>query len=136
MIPQHRDLSISAQIEEMLDNSPCRVVAPTLSLVGDKWTVLTVIRLGSGPRRFNDLRRSIGDITQRMLTLTLRKLEREGLVTRTVHPTVPPSVEYALTDLGHSLNVPLAGLGFWTLQNHEALEAARRRFDATQSSQA
>jgi DNA-binding HxlR family transcriptional regulator len=117
----------------MLDTSPCCVVAPTLSLIGDKWTVLTVIRLGSAPRRFNDLRRSIGDITQRMLTLTLRKLEREGLVTRTVHPTVPPSVEYALTDLGRSLNAPLAELGIWALRNHEALDAARRRFDATHS---
>src|ERR1700751_3640882 len=81
----------------------CRAVSEVLSRVGDKWTVLVVTMLGDGPKRFNELRRSLGSISQRMLTLTLRGLERDGLVSRTVYPTVPPRVEYELTRLGRSL---------------------------------
>src|SRR5881397_4263416 len=79
----------------------CRAVSEVLSRVGDKWTVLVVTTLGESPKRFNELRRALGSISQRMLTLTLRCLERDGLVTRTVFPTIPPRVEYKLTRLGH-----------------------------------
>ena len=82
-----------------------------LARVGDKWSVLVVTRLGDGPLRFNELRRSIGGISQRMLTLTLRGLERDGLVTRTVFPTIPPRVDYALTALGRDLLQPVSALG-------------------------
>jgi DNA-binding HxlR family transcriptional regulator len=107
----------------------CRAISEVLSRIGDKWTVLVVNLLGSGPRRFGEIRREIGGISQRMLTLTLRALERDGLVTRTVHPTVPPSVEYALTDLGRSLRTPVQALGEWALRNQAAMADARQRFD-------
>src|SRR5881392_4430154 len=85
----------------------CRAVSEVLARIGDKWTVLVVGVLGEGPKRFNELRRALGSISQRMLTLTLRGLERDGLVTRTVFPTIPRRVEYALTKLGHSLLEPV-----------------------------
>ncbi|WZB70225.1 helix-turn-helix domain-containing protein [Achromobacter xylosoxidans] len=81
----------------------CKAVLETLSRIGDKWSVLTIMQLADGPRRFNEIRRMTSGISQRMLTLTLRHLERDGLVTRTVYPTVPPRVEYELTSMGHSL---------------------------------
>ena len=108
----------------------CRAVSEVLARVGDKWTVLAVSVLGDGPKRFNELRRALGSISQRMLTLTLRGLERDGLVTRTVFPTIPRRVEYELTTLGHSLLDPVSRLGLWARQNRAAIEAARRRFDA------
>src|SRR5947199_7691745 len=108
----------------------CRAVSEVLARVGDKWTVLVVSTLGDGPKRFNELRRALGSISQRMLTLTLRGLERDGLVTRTVFPTIPRRVEYELTTLGHSLLDPVSRLGLWARQNRAAIEAARRRFDA------
>ena len=111
----------------------CRAVSEVLSRVGDKWTVLVVTTLGESSKRFNELRRSLGSISQRMLTLTLRGLERDGLVIRTVFPTVPPRVEYALTKLGKSLLTPVSGLGTWARQNQAAIQAARRRFDQKQS---
>ena len=107
----------------------CRAVSEVLSRVGDKWTVLVVSELGPGPKRFNEIRRALGSISQRMLTLTLRGLERDGLVTRTVFPTIPPKVEYELTKLGRSLLVPVSGIGLWARQNRTAIEAARQRFD-------
>jgi len=91
--------------------------------------VLVVVTLGDGPKRFNELRRSIASISQRMLTLTLRGLERDGLVTRTVFPTVPPRVDYELTELGHSLLAPVAALGTWARQNRLKIQQARLRFD-------
>src|SRR6516164_3151356 len=108
----------------------CRAVSEVLARVGDKWTVLVVGVLGEGPKRFNELRRALGSISQRMLTLTLRGLERDGLVTRTVFPTIPPRVDYALTKLGHSLLEPVSSLGLWARQNRTAIHDARRRFDA------
>ena len=108
----------------------CRAVSEVLERVGDKWTVLVVTTLGTGPKRFNELRRSIASISQRMLTLTLRGLERDGLVTRTVFPTVPPRVDYELTELGRSLLTPVGALGAWALQNRSRIQAARLRFDA------
>src|SRR6476659_4462304 len=109
----------------------CRAVSEVLSRVGDKWTILVVSELGNGPRRFNEMRRALGSISQRMLTLTLRGLERDGLVTRTVFPTVPPRVDYELTKLGRSLLEPVSGIGLWARQNREHIEEARRRFDTT-----
>ena len=96
--------------------------------------VLAVNTLGTGPKRFNELRRSIASISQRMLTLTLRGLERDGLVTRTVFPTVPPRVDYELTELGRSLLTPVGALGAWALQNRSRIQAARLRFDARRGS--
>ena len=109
--------------------SDCRAVSEVLARVGDKWSVLVVTRLGSGPLRFNELRRSIGGISQRMLTLTLRGLERDGLVTRTVFPTIPPRVDYALTPLGRDLLQPVSALGDWALRNQAKIAKARERFD-------
>jgi len=105
-------------------------VSEVLARVGDKWTVLVVGVLGDGPKRFNELRRALGSISQRMLTLTLRGLERDGLVTRTMFPSIPPRVDYALTKLGRSLLEPVSGLGLWARQNRSAIDDARRRFDA------
>jgi len=108
----------------------CRAVSEVLARVGDKWTVLVVGVLGDGPKRFNEIRRSLGSISQRMLTLTLRALERDGLVTRTAFATIPPRVDYELTRLGRSLLEPVSGLGLWARQNRAAIQAARLRFDA------
>jgi DNA-binding HxlR family transcriptional regulator len=107
----------------------CRAISEILSRVGDKWSVLVVSQLGQGPKRFNELRRGLGSISQRMLTLTLRGLERDGLVTRTVFPTVPPRVDYTLTRLGRSLLQPVQELAAWARQNRSAIEKARHRFD-------
>jgi len=107
----------------------CRAVSEVLSRVGDKWTVLVVTMLGDGAKRFNELRKALGSISQRMLTLTLRGLERDGLVTRTVFPTVPSRVEYELTRLGRSLLEPVSGLGLWARKNRSAIQDARHRFD-------
>jgi DNA-binding HxlR family transcriptional regulator len=107
----------------------CRAVSEVLARVGDKWTVLVVSTLGEGPKRFNELRRALGSISQRMLTLTLRGLERDGLVTRTVFATVPPRVDYELTRLGRSLLQPVSELGLWARKNRPAIAESRRRFD-------
>src|SRR3982750_3084690 len=112
----------------------CRAVSEVLARVGDKWTVLVVSLLGDGPKRFNEIRRGLGSISQRMLTLTLRALERDGLVTRTVYPTVPPRVDYELTKLGRSLLEPVSGIGLWARQNRERIQEARQRFAAAAGS--
>ncbi len=107
----------------------CRTVSAVLSRIGDKWSVLIIMQLGGGSRWFSELRRAIGSISQRMLTLTLRGLERDGIISRTVTPTIPPRVDYELTDLGKSLCEPVHALGNWALDNHEKIAAARTRFD-------
>jgi DNA-binding HxlR family transcriptional regulator len=107
----------------------CRAISDVLARVGDKWSVLVVNRLGGGSMRFNELRRSIGGISQRMLTLTLRGLERDGLITRTVFPTIPPRVDYALTPLGRDLLTPVSALGEWATRNADKIARARERFD-------
>src|ERR1700734_1841365 len=107
----------------------CVAVSDVLARIGDKWLVLVVTRLGADPMRFNELRRAIGGISQRMLTLTLRGLERDGLVTRTVFPTIPPRVDYALTPLGRDLLDPVATLGAWAIRNQAKIAVARERFD-------
>jgi DNA-binding HxlR family transcriptional regulator len=109
--------------------SDCRAVSDVLARIGDKWSVLVVSRLGDGPRRFNELRRSIGGISQRMLTLTLRGLERDGLITRTAFPTIPPRVDYALTALGRDLLIPVSALGAWAIRNQPKIAKAREQFD-------
>jgi DNA-binding HxlR family transcriptional regulator len=107
----------------------CRAVSEVLERVGDKWSVLVVVMLGEGPKRFNELRRSIATISQRMLTLTLRGLERDGLVSRTAFATIPPRVDYELTELGCSLLQPVRLLGAWAREHHSRIVEARRRFD-------
>jgi DNA-binding HxlR family transcriptional regulator len=107
----------------------CRTVAPILARIGDKWSVLIVRLLGDGPLRFNEIKRMVGGISQRMLTLTLRGLERDGLVSRTVFPTIPPRVDYELTDLGRSLWAPIEALGQWAIENQVAIREAQMRFD-------
>jgi DNA-binding HxlR family transcriptional regulator len=105
------------------------MVSSVLARVGDKWSVLVVMALGQGPKRFNELRRMIDGVSQRMLTLTLRGLERDGLVTRTVFPTIPPRVDYELTELGRSLREPVSALGGWANEHQAEIEAARAAFD-------
>lgn len=112
------------------DTEDCRAVSEVLQRIGDKWSLLVVRRLGDGPMRFNELRNAIGGISQKMLTTTLRQLERDGLATRTVYPTIPPRVDYELTDLGRALLVPVNALGEWARENRPRIDAARRRFDA------
>ena len=111
-------------------NEDCRSVASVLARVGDKWSVFVIMLLIDGPTRFNELKRRIGGISQRMLTLTLRGLERDGLVTRTVFPTIPPRVDYELTDLGRGLAKPVQALGQWAFAHLPEIEGARKRFDA------
>lgn len=111
------------------DHTECLAVREVLNRVGDKWSVLVVVLLGEGPQRFSDLRRNIEGISQRMLTLTLRALERDGLVTRTVFPTVPPSVEYSLTLLGRTLLEPVCALAEWARKSREQIQSARDRFE-------
>ncbi len=108
----------------------CQAVSQVLSRVGDKWSVLVVSILGRGPMRFNELKRTVNGISQRMLTLTLRALERDGLVTRTVFPSVPPRVDYELTALGRSLLVPVSALAAWAIDHRAAITAAQLKFDA------
>jgi DNA-binding HxlR family transcriptional regulator len=105
-----------------------------LSRVGDKWSVFVIMMLGDGPKRFNELKRMINGISQRMLTLTLRGLERDGLVTRTIFPTIPPRVDYELTDLGRGLQQPVMALGLWAKEHQDQIALARTRFDARNSS--
>ncbi len=111
------------------ETEDCRAVSGVLARVGDKWSVLIVSRLGARPMRFNEMKREIGGISQRMLTLTLRNLERDGLVTRTVFPTIPPRVDYELTATGRSLLEPVMALGDWARRNAAKIETARAKYD-------
>jgi DNA-binding HxlR family transcriptional regulator len=113
------------------DTAECRPLSEALARIGDKWTILIAMQLETGPKRFSALQRGVEGISQRMLALTLRGLERDGLVRRTVYPTKPPSVEYALTDLGSEMVVPVRALGTWVTNNLNRIENARRAFDAT-----
>ncbi|WP_241560072.1 winged helix-turn-helix transcriptional regulator [Solirhodobacter olei] len=108
----------------------CQTISAMLSRIGDKWSALVVTYLGQGPMRFSALRREIGNISQKMLTTTLRNLERDGLVARVVTPSRPPRVDYALTDLGRELLGPIDTLVRWTVENTARINAARARYDA------
>ncbi|MEX6508189.1 winged helix-turn-helix transcriptional regulator [Jiella sp. M17.18] len=111
------------------DPGRCQQANEVISLVGDKWSVQIVVLLGTGTKRFMELKRAVDGVSQKMLTVTLRGLERDGYVTRTVYATVPPKVEYQLTDLGRELLVPLQALGAWALENHARVVAARIAYD-------
>ncbi|RCS24422.1 transcriptional regulator [Phyllobacterium salinisoli] len=105
-------------------------IREVLNRVGDTWSILVIFNLQERPLRFNALRRRIEGISQRMLTVTLRSMERDGLVARRVKPVSPPEVEYSLTELGHSLAKPITELGNWAAQHRSALRMARAAFDA------
>jgi DNA-binding HxlR family transcriptional regulator len=107
----------------------CRAISSVLARVGDKWTVLIVVLLGDGPMRFNEIRRTVGGISQRMLTFTLRGLERDGLVTRTVFPTTPQRVDYQLTKLGSTLWKAVDPLGSWARSHASEILTSREQFD-------
>ena len=127
MKPEHTNVPVLPPSPHA--DSDCRGVASILARVGDKWSVFVIMMLGDGPKRFNEIKRMIGGISQRMLTLTLRGLERDGLVTRTVFPTIPPRVDYELTDLGHGLSTPVKALGQWAFDHRVEIESARTKFD-------
>jgi DNA-binding HxlR family transcriptional regulator len=121
---------VEAEPEAALSLSDdCARVSSVLSRIGDKWSVMVVMVLRKGPHRFSELKRQIGGVSQRMLTLTLRGLERDGLVTRTVYDTAPPRVDYALSPLGHSLREPVEALGDWALAHLDTVDRARLEFD-------
>ena len=111
------------------ETNDCRAVADVLARIGDKWTVYIVRLLADGPMRFNEMRRAVSAISQRMLALTLRGLERDGLVTRTVTPSIPPRVDYELTPTGLTLIEPLKAVGAWAIANRDLVEGARAKFD-------
>jgi len=119
-------------VTEKLDHrsADCRAVSSVLARVGDKWSVLIIVLLGAGTKRFNEIKRLVGGISQRMLTLTLRGLERDGLVTRTIYPTIPPRVEYELTDAGRSLWEAVQPLAQWAQGHVQDIRQAQQRFDA------
>ncbi len=120
MSPKHIDTT----------DEKCLAVREVLNRVGDKWSVLVVGVLGDGAKRFGELRRSVEGISQRMLTLTVRGLERDGLVTRTIFPTIPPRVDYELTTMGHTLLKPIMALAAWAEENRHAIQEAQNRYDA------
>jgi DNA-binding HxlR family transcriptional regulator len=111
------------------DGEDCQAARSILSRVGDKWSILIIVLLGDGPKRFNEIKRLVGDISQRMLTLTLRGLERDGLVNRTQFPTIPPRVDYELTRLGHSLLDAVGPLHDWAQSHVKQVSKARTEFE-------
>lgn len=114
----------------------CAAMGDILNRIGDKWSVMVVGRLKSGTMRFSELRRAIDGVSQRMLTLTLRNLERDGLVTRTVFPQIPPRVEYQLTELGWTLTEPIGALWDWAASHQDAVAQARTAYDRVQAQEA
>lgn len=116
------------------DDAACPLTRELLTRVGDKWSILVIVLLGSGNRRFSELKRSVEGISQRMLTLTLRGLERDGLVVRQVFPTVPPRVEYSLSPLGETLLGTVTELAKWARGHREDVERARAEFDSREGS--
>lgn len=112
----------------------CETIREILARVGDKWVAVILAVLGNRRLRFKDLHRAGNGISQRMLSVSLRNLERDGLLVRTAHPVVPPHVEYELSDLGRSLREVLGPVGAWVMAHRQAIEAARERFDRARSS--
>jgi DNA-binding HxlR family transcriptional regulator len=119
-----------SQCQAVKDPELSATISQMLARVGDKWSMLMVRTLGHGPIRFNELRRQIGDISQKVLSSTLKALERDGLVSRTVVPSVPPQVSYGLTDLGRELLIPVTAIVGWTIDNTDRIVAARQAYDA------
>ena len=135
LFPSHTDVpaAVAGAVElrgPCLQSAGCKNVAPVLNRVGDKWSMMIVMILSNGSQRFSELKRAIDGISQRMLTLSLRGLERDGLVTRTVTPSIPPRVDYELTELGISLRAPVKALGDWAIAHIDCIRAAQKRFDA------
>lgn len=122
MSPRHGKLTVTPA-------ERCQASREILNRVGDKWSIFIVVTLNGGPKRFNEIKRSIGIVSQRMLTLTLRGLERDGLVTRTLTPSIPPRVDYELTKLGYTLVSAIEPLVSWADRTRDAIEAARAKFD-------
>ena len=131
--PRHSNVTVTRSGEEGFVSHACRRITPVLNRVGDKWSMMIVMLLGDGPKRFMELKRAIDGISQRMLTLSLRNLERDGLVSRTVTPTIPPRVDYELTELGLSLREPVQGLGAWAMAHIGCIRAAQERYDAAEA---
>jgi DNA-binding HxlR family transcriptional regulator len=131
MFATNTGVTEASSFAELMQQEPegCTTVREVLNRVGDKWSVLVIKLLGDGTKRFTELQRAIEGISQRMLTLTLRQLERDGLILRTVYPTVPPRVEYALTELGRTLLEPVMALAAWADTHRPDIEAARRGYD-------
>jgi len=128
MTPGHTKGTAMPDSEQCPD---CERINEVLARVGDRWSVLVIISLSEyGTLRFNELKRNLG-ISQRMLSLTLKKLERDGLVHRTYHPTIPPKVEYRLTKMGESFREPVSALGNWALENLNRIDKAREKYDRT-----
>ncbi|MCI0995835.1 helix-turn-helix transcriptional regulator [Pseudomonas sp. ICMP22404] len=124
MSPRHIDL-----ISHMPEEGGCVATRQLLDRIGDKWSLYIIAMLANGAKRFNQLKRDVTGISQRMLTLTLRGLERDGLITRTMYPSIPPRVDYELTVLGRSLLEPVLGLVNWANDNLSAIAEARESFD-------
>ena len=113
-----------------------RAIAPVsevLAQISSKWSILVIAALSNGPHRFSELKRGIEGVSQKMLTSTLRDLERDGFVTRTVTPSIPPRVDYELTEMGQELKHPISAIGQWAHANHERVVAARHRFEERQA---
>lgn len=123
-------------VESFSDLPPdvCQSVGDVLARVGDKWSILLIAMLARGSMRFTELKRSIGSISQKVLTTTLRGLERDGYLSRKVTPSIPPRVDYELTELGHDVLVPVRALAEWALAQREQVEEARRQFDGSTAS--
>ncbi|HBO1345078.1 winged helix-turn-helix transcriptional regulator [Pseudomonas aeruginosa] len=118
-----------------LQNADCQKISQVLARVGEKWSVLIITLLSGGPHRFTEIKRAINGISQRMLTLCLRGLERDGLIKRTVYAVMPPHVEYELTPLGRSLTEPVIALGTWASNHIPDIDAARQAFDEQERNQ-
>jgi DNA-binding HxlR family transcriptional regulator len=132
MRPGKVDVTVPGQPQ----SDECPKISQVLARIGEKWSVLIIIMLAERPRRFSELKRAIGGISQRMLTLSLRGLERDGLVKRTVFPVVPQRVEYELTPLGRSLHAPVSALGDWARNHLVEIDAAREAFDRKEALEA
>jgi DNA-binding HxlR family transcriptional regulator len=126
LVLEHTEVTV--ELPDLVSEN-CLAVRSVLSRVGDKWSILIIVLLGDGPKRFNEIKRIVGGISQRMLTLTLRGLARDGLVTRTQYPTIPPRVVYELTQLGRSLRNAVEPLGAWAQGHVKHITRARAAFD-------
>ncbi|MGX1507146.1 UNVERIFIED_CONTAM: DNA-binding HxlR family transcriptional regulator [Streptomyces graminofaciens] len=126
----HTEVTTTAPVVSCGEEHEDCGIREVLDRIGDKWSVLIVVELAQGVRRFRQLQRAVPGISQRMLTLTVRRLERDGLITRTVYPTVPPQVEYELTTMGHALTHLVKALADWSAEHRDAIARAREAWDA------